>query len=81
MTSMMRRVAYWFRQRKIQAELTAEIEFHRAAHQRALERDGLSPRDADAASRRAMGNVTLAREDARTVWVAPWLESVWQDVV
>jgi predicted permease len=30
--------------------------------------------------RRAMGNVTLAREDARAIWVAPWLESVWQDV-
>ena len=35
---------------------------------------------ADAASRRAMGNVTLAREDARAAWIAPWLESVWQDL-
>jgi predicted permease len=80
MTSMMRRVAYWFRQRKIQAELTAEIEFHRAAHQQALERDGLSPRDADAASRRAMGNVTLAREDARSVWMGLSAEGLLQDV-
>ena len=26
-----------------------------------------------------MGNVTLAREDARAAWIAPWLDSVWQD--
>ena len=26
-----------------------------------------------------MGNVTLAREDARAQWIAPWLDSVWQD--
>jgi predicted permease len=28
----------------------------------------------------AFGNALLAREDARGVWLAPWLESVWQDV-
>src|SRR5690348_13297359 len=27
----------------------------------------------------AMGNTTLAREEARAVWVRPWLESIWQD--
>jgi hypothetical protein len=26
-----------------------------------------------------MGNVTLAREDARAQWIAPWVDSVWQD--
>ena len=35
---------------------------------------------AETASRRAMGNTTLAREDARAAWIAPWLESVWQDL-
>ena len=34
-----------------------------------LERSGLPPREAADASRRALGNVTLAREDARAVWV------------
>jgi predicted permease len=37
--------------------------------------------DAEAASRRVMGNVTLAREDARAQWIAPWLDSVWQDAM
>jgi hypothetical protein len=27
-----------------------------------------------------MGNLTLAREEARAAWIAPWLESVWQDL-
>ena len=29
---------------------------------------------------RRFGNPLLAREDARAVWLAPWLESVWQDI-
>ena len=28
----------------------------------------------------AFGNATLAREDARNVWLLPWIESVWQDI-
>jgi putative ABC transport system permease protein len=79
MPSLIRRLGFWLRHRQVQDDLAAEMEFHRAAHQRTLERDGLSPREAADASRRAMGNVTLAREDARGVWLAPWLESVGQD--
>jgi predicted permease len=52
------------RQRKIEAELAEEIEVHRRM-------SGDAP---------AMGNITLAREDARAVWIRPWLESVWQDI-
>src|SRR5262249_15516969 len=32
------------------------------------------------ASRRALGNLTLAYEDSRSVWVASWLERLWQDI-
>ena len=28
----------------------------------------------------AFGNATLAREDARAVWLSPWVESIGQDV-
>ena len=28
----------------------------------------------------SIGNTTLAREDARAVWVSPWLQSVIQDL-
>src|SRR5437868_14014051 len=80
MSTLLRRLAFWLRQRRAQDDLAAEMEFHRAAHQGRLERHGLSRAEAQAESRRAMGNVTLAREDARAVWLAPWIESVWQDV-
>src|SRR4029079_18611160 len=29
---------------------------------------------------REMGNITRSREDARAVWIWPWLQSVWQGV-
>ncbi len=80
MTRLFRRVRYLHRQRRLEAELAEELEAHRAMRQRDLEARGVAPEEARHASRRALGNVTLAREDARAVWVAPWLESVWQDV-
>ena len=58
---------YWLHRGRMDAELAEEMEFHRAML--AAER---SPHA-------AMGNTTLAREDARAVWIWPWLESLWQD--
>src|SRR5262245_29178527 len=80
MRTVFRRLVAWVRHRQVQADIAAEMEFHRAARQDSLERDGRSARDAEAESRRAMGNITLAREDARGVWLTPWIESVGQDV-
>ncbi len=76
-----RRIVWWTRRRRAEEELAAEIEFHRAARQEALQRAGAPEHEAAAQSRRAMGNLTLAREDARRVWIAPWCESVAQDVM
>ena len=58
---------YFLRRSRHDADLREEIETHRALRQAALERDGLAPEDAARESRRAMGNVTLAVEDARDV--------------
>jgi putative ABC transport system permease protein len=80
MRTLFRRLARWFTHGRVQDDIAAEMEFHRAAHQRALENNGLPARDAENESRRMMGNLTLAREDARGVWLAPWLESICQDV-
>jgi hypothetical protein len=55
------------------------MEFHRAMAQQRFERNGVDKRDAAHASRRVLGNVALAGEDARGVWIRPWLEGVWQD--
>ncbi len=72
-----RRLRFWLRSRRLADELRDEIETHRSLRQEALERAGVV--DALAASRRALGNVTLAREDARDVWIWPWLDGVAQD--
>jgi predicted permease len=79
MAKLLRRLAYLFRSRQVDADLTEEIEFHRRMSREQLERAGMDPVEAEYASRRALGNITLAREEARGVWIGPWLESVWQD--
>jgi predicted permease len=64
---LLRRLCYCLENSRRTAELAEEMEFHRAM----LARDGAPPA--------VMGNTTLAREDARAVWIRPWLESLWQD--
>jgi putative ABC transport system permease protein len=61
-------------------DLREELEAHRAMRQADLEARGFSESDASHASRRALGNITRAREDARGVWISPWLQSIRQDV-
>jgi putative ABC transport system permease protein len=80
MIALLRRLMYFIRRSRHDADLRDEIEAHRAHRQDALERDGLAPLDAAWASRRAMGNVTLAVEDVGDVWIVRVLDSVQQDV-
>ena len=74
-----RRLAYWLRFRSQQDELREELELHRELLAEDLQRRGLAPDAARAAARRAMGNETLMREEARGVWLASGLESVLKD--
>jgi hypothetical protein len=75
-----RHLHYWLRRRQLDVDLVEEIEAHRAMKQDELEHSGATPAEAADRSRRALGNVTLAREDARDVWTRPRLENVWRDV-
>ena len=79
MGTWLRRLAYLLRQSRHDAELREEIEAHRSLRAAHLERDGLTSQEAADASRRAIGNVLLAREDAREVWLGSWA-TWWQDV-
>jgi len=63
----LRRLRYWLRRREEEAALAEEMEHHRAM---------LGKRGASA----KFGNATQAKEDARRVWIWPWLESVTQDL-
>jgi putative ABC transport system permease protein len=80
MTKIFRRLLYLFDRSRHDADLREEIEAHRALRQDAFERDGLAPADAAHASRRALGNVALAVDDARDVWTIRTVDHVWQDV-
>lgn len=78
--NFLRRLWYSLRHRDADVDLAEELESHRAMAQARLERAGLAAPDAAAESRRLMGNLTLAREDARAERVAPWLDGLWQDL-
>lgn len=65
----LRRLRYFAQQRQADADVRAELEFHREMKARDLEATGLSVVDASIAASRAMGNTLLAREDARAVWI------------
>jgi predicted permease len=80
MTSLLRRLWYRVTQARHDADLAEEMETHRLLRQAQLERDGLPPAEAARASRRALGNVTLAREEAHGVWGFAWIEHAWQDL-
>jgi putative ABC transport system permease protein len=80
MRTFWRRIQYAIRRRRREADLLEEIEFHRAMTERDLARDGLAPGDADRATQRVMGSVLLARDQARDVWIAHWLQGLGQDL-
>jgi predicted permease len=80
MLRLLRHLRARVRYRHFEHDLAEEIEFHRAMKEAELRAGGLAPSDARAAAARALGNVTLMREDARSVWIARWLEHGWQDL-
>jgi putative ABC transport system permease protein len=78
--TLFRRIAFWLRRQAAEDELVEELRFHHEMAESDLRDTGLGDAEAAAASRRVMGNMILAREDARGVWLPVWLGSLWQDV-
>jgi predicted permease len=68
------------RRRTFERDLTDELEFHRAMLERDRAGDGLAPDEAAREARRRIGNVAIAREDARRAWAFDWIEEVVRDV-
>jgi hypothetical protein len=77
---LIHRIQYLLRQRRHERELAEEIESHRQMVEDQQRAAGLPEQDARHAAHRAMGSATLAREDARGVWIATWVQSVFQDL-
>ena len=80
MSNLLRRLLHRVGRPRAETDLADEIESHRAMVQDGLEARGMSAEAASRASRQALGNVTLAREDARQVWMWRGLENAWQDM-
>jgi len=69
-----------FRRSRVHADIAAEIKSHLAMRADLECQSGLSSTEAQAAARRKFGNATLILEDIRQVHVAPFLESILQDL-
>ena len=80
MNTFFRRLRYLLQASRREAELREEMEAHRAHRQDSLERDGFASGEAAIASRHALGNITLAVDDARDVWTIRTVDNVWHDV-
>lgn len=61
-------------------DLADELDFHRAMLEHDRARAGVEPGAAAREARRRVGNVTIAREDARRAWAFVWLEELLQDL-
>jgi predicted permease len=69
-----------FRLSKPVDDLAEEIRAHlRMEEQENLE-SGMPPEEAHYAALRRFGNVTLAQERSREMWVWNWVETLWQDL-
>ncbi len=68
MTLLLRKVQWWLRRRRKEAELREELQFHLSEDIEEHEADGVPPDEARSAARRDLGNATLVREDARALW-------------
>ena len=73
MKNIFRRLDYLLRHRQHEADLAEEMAFHKDLLARRSEREG-------GAGAKAFGNDTLAREDARRVWIGAWADDFRQDV-
>ena len=78
--NLFRKVSWWLERHRREADLREELQFHLDEEAAAHQADGLSTEQARLAARRDLGNVTLLREDTRTLWSWMLVEQFVQDV-
>ncbi len=66
--------------RRFDDEIAEEIAFHRAMKAREVEARDVHAGDVDLAVRREMGPTLAARDEARSIWMAPWVDGLRQDL-
>ena len=75
-----RRLRYWLDHSERQRLLWEEMEFHIESMTQELAAQGMSEPDARAAAHRKFGNVTQKSAEARSTWVAQWMNDAGQDL-
>jgi hypothetical protein len=80
MRQLLRRVWYAVRQRRFDADLREELEFHRASIEHELNERGADVAEARFAARRAIGSFSLAHDQARDEWTPRWRQGLGQDI-
>ena len=65
---------------RVDDDLREEMLNHLELRRRQLEQEGMDPADAHWAARRAFGNATTLREDAREVWRVRLIDSLAKDI-
>lgn len=68
-----------FGRRSLYGDLAEEMRQHLEEKTEQLMREGTPRKEAEQASRRAFGNMTLLEERGREVWQWVWLENLWRD--
>ncbi|MDP2322189.1 MAG: ABC transporter permease [Acidobacteriota bacterium] len=80
MRILLRRIWYIAAGRRQELDLADELAFHREMKAEELRDRGLSEAEIAAATQRELGNDLSARQQARDIWVWPWLQDISQDV-
>ncbi len=78
--SFFKRLRSFLWREKLDAELDDELQFHLGQRTQAFIDEGMTPREARHAARRAFGNVGSLKEETRDSWGFRLLETLWQDV-
>ncbi len=70
---------FW-RWKQHDSDVDEEIAYDLAADAEERTRSGIPPQEAQFASRRDFGNLSLVKEDVREIWVGATLQTLYQDV-
>ena len=74
------RVLDVFRRRRLETDLDSQLAHHLDGLEAEARAQGLSPEEARAAARRAMGGLTQVQETYRDQLTIPVIDALWQDV-
>ena len=75
-----RRLRYWLHRGERQRMLWEEMQFHIESMAAELIAEGVPEPKARLAARRKFGNMTQESEDARSIWIARWIQDLLQDL-